>query len=240
MRKFIAIIFSLVLMTLSATIAFSQKDNDKSAKIEGSGNVITKDVAIQPFDQLEASGVFNVVLTQGTKESMKIEAEDNLQPFFEVKNEGSKLMVDMKKDSRFNSKKKMIVYITFKNLKSMDLKMVGNVSSTGNLNFGDLSLANKSVGSVDLALNAQKLDINNKSVGNLKLSGKADNAVIRSNSVGAIRASDLQVQTMDIDNDGVGSAEVNAVKVLKVKDSFLGKVKNAGSATAKRINKVVI
>jgi len=118
--------------------------------------------------------------------------------------------------------------------------MVGNVSSEGNLNFGDLSLANKSVGSVDLALNAQRLDIKNKSVGNLKLSGKANNAVIRSNSVGAIKASDLLVQTMDIDNDGVGSAEVNAVKELKVKDSFLGKVKNAGSATAKRINKVVI
>ena len=202
--------------------------------------MVTKDVAIQPFDQLEASGVFNVVLTQGNKESLKIEAEDNLQPLFEIKNEGSKLMVDMKKDSHFNSKKKMTVYITFKNLKSMDLKMVGNVSSEGNLNFGDLSLANKSVGSVDLALNAQKLDINNKSVGNLRLSGKAENAIIRSNSVGAIKASDLLVQTMDIDNDGVGSAEVNAVKELKVKDSFLGKVKNAGSATAKRINKVVI
>jgi hypothetical protein len=240
MRKVIAMACGLLLMTFSATTAFSQKDNDKEPKIEGSGNVITKEVAVQPFDQLEASGVFNVVLTQGAKESVKIEAEDNLQPLFEVKNDGSKLMVDMKKDSHFNSKKKMTVYITFRNLKSMDLKMVGNVSSTGNLNFGDLSLANKSVGSVDLALNAQKLDINNKSVGNLKLSGKAQNAVIRSNSVGAIKASDLLVQTMDIDNDGVGSAEVNAVKELKVKDSFLGKVKNAGSATAKRINKVVI
>lgn len=240
MRKVIAIACSLFLLTLSVTTVFSQQDKDKEPKIQGSGNVITKDVAIQPFDQLEANGVFNVVLTQGSKESLKIEAEDNLQPLFEVKNEGSKLVVDMKKDSHFNSKKKMTVYITFKNLKSMDLKMVGNVSSTGNLNFGDLSLANKSVGSVDLALNAQKLDINNKSVGNLKLSGKAENAVIRSNSVGSIKASDLLVQTMDIDNDGVGSAEVNAVKELKVKDSFLGKVKNAGSATAKRINKVVI
>jgi putative autotransporter adhesin-like protein len=240
MRKVIAIACSLFLLTLSVTTVFSQKDKDKEPKIQGSGNVITKDVAIQPFDQLEANGVFNVVLTQGSKESLKIEAEDNLQPLFEVKNEGSKLMVDMKKDSHFNSKKKMTVYITFKNLKSMDLKMVGNVSSTGNLNFGDLSLANKSVGSVDLALNAQKLDINNKSVGNLKLTGKAQNAVIRSNSVGSIKASDLLVQTMDIDNDGVGSAEVNAVKELRVKDSFLGKVKNAGSATAKRINKVVI
>jgi hypothetical protein len=237
MRKVIAIASSMFLL---ATTVFSQKDKDKETKIEGSGNVITKDIAIRPFDQLEANGVFNVVLTQGNKESLKIEAEDNLQPLFEIKNEGSKLMVDMKKDSHFNSKKKMTVYITFKNLKSMDLKMVGNVSSEGNLNFSDLSLANKSVGSVDLALNAQKLDINNKSVGNLRLSGKAENAIIRSNSVGAIKASDLLVQTMDIDNDGVGSAEVNAVKELKVKDSFLGKVKNAGSATAKRINKVVI
>ena len=240
MRKVIAIACSLFLMTLPATTVFSQKDKDKEPKIEGSGNIVTKEVTVQPFDQLEASGVFNVVLTQGAKESVKIEAEDNLQPLFEVKNDGSKLMVDMKKDSHFNSKKKMTVYITFKNLKSMDLKMVGNVSSEGNLNFGDLSLANKSVGSVDLALNAQRLDIKNKSVGNLKLSGKANNAVIRSNSVGAIKASELLVQTMDIDNDGVGSAEVNAVKELKVKDSFLGKVKNAGSATAKRINKVVI
>jgi len=235
MRKVIIIACSILLL---ATTVFSQKD--KETKIEGSGNVITKDVTIQPFDQLEANGVFNVVLTQGNKESLKIEAEDNLQALFEIKNEGSKLMVDMKKDSHFNSKKKMTVYITFKNLKSMDLKMVGNVSSVGNLNFSDLSLANKSVGSVDLALNAQKLDINNKSVGSLRLSGKAENAIIRSNSVCAIKASDLLVQTMDIDNDGVGSAEVNAVKELKVKDSFLGKVKNAGSATAKRINKVVI
>ena len=243
MRKTVAISASMLLLAFFFfTTAFAQeKEKDKNDKrIEGSGNVITKDVPVQSFDQLQVSGVFNVVLTQGSKEAVKIEADDNLQQLFEVKNEGSKLIVDMKKDSHFNSKKKMTVYFTFKNIKSMDLKMVGNVSSEGNLNFGNLALDNKSVGSVDLALNAQKLDIKNKSVGNLKLRGKADNAVIKSNSVGSIKASDFLVQTMDIDNDGVGSAEVNAAKELKVKESFLGKVKNAGSATAKRINKVVI
>jgi hypothetical protein len=246
MRKILSISTVILLLTLSFTSAFSQNDKDKDkkdkdkVKIEGSGNVVTKDISVQSFDQLEASGVFNVSLTQGDKESVKIEAEDNLQQLFEVKNEGSKLIVSMKKDSHFNSKKKMTVYISFKNLKSMDLKMVGNLSSEGNLNFGDLSLDNKSVGSVELALNAQKIDIKNKSVGNLKLSGKAENAVIRSNSVGSIKAADLVVQTMDIDNDGVGSAEVNAAKELKVKDSFLGKVKNVNTANPKRINKVVI
>ncbi len=240
MRKIIAILTSAALFICLSAPAFSQKDKDNNgSKIIGSGNVVTKDVTVQPFDQLEASGVFNVSLTQGDKETVKIEAEDNLQNLFNIKNDGDKLIVEMKKDSHFDSKKKMTVYITFKNLKSLDLKMVGNVASEGNLNFGDLSLDNKSVGSVDLALNAQKLNIKNKSVGNLKLSGKAENAVIRSNSVGSIKAADLVVQTMDIDNDGVGSAEVNAAKELKVKDSFLGKVKNV-SDNAKRINKVVI
>ncbi len=240
MIKTIVITSSILLSILSFTSGFAQekeKDSDKP-KIEGSGNVITRDIAIQSFDELQASGVFNVVLTQGSKESVKIEAEDNLQDLFEVKNEGKKLIVSMKKDSHFNSKKKMVVYISFKNLKSMDLKMVGNLTSEGNLNFDNLSLDNKSVGSVELKLAAQKLDIKNKSVGNLKLSGKAENAVIKSNSVGSIKASDFVVQMMDIDNDGVGSAEVNAIKELKVKESFLGKVKNVGAATVKK--KVVI
>src|ERR1043166_9636666 len=192
MRKILSNTAGVFLLTLSFIPAFSQKDkDDDKQKIEGSGHVITKDLTIQSFDQLEASGVFNVSLTQGNKEALKIEAEDNLQQLFEVKNEGSELIVSMKKDSHFKNKKKMTVYISFKNLKAMDLKMVGNVSSEGNLNFGDLSLDNKSVGFVDLALNAQKLDIKNKSVGNLKLRGKAENAVIKSNGVGSIKASEL-------------------------------------------------
>jgi len=245
MRKTIGLAVNLALLGLSlATYAQNKEDKDEirsdSYRIQGSGNVITKDVAVQPFDQLQASGVFSVVLSQGAKEAVKIKADDNLQQLFEVKNEGSKLIVSMKKDTHFDSKEKMTVYVTFKNLKSIDLKMVGNVTSEGNLSFSNLSLDNSSVGSVDLALNADKLDIKNKSVGSLKLKGKADNAVIKSNSVGSIKAAELVVQTMDIDNDGVGSAEVNAAKELKVKESFLGKVRNAGSATAKRINKVVI
>jgi len=240
MRNTIALATGILLLGLSFKTFAQDKDDKNETRIQGSGNVITKDVAVQPFDELQASGIFSVVLTQGSKEAVKIKAEDNLQQLFEVKNEGSKLIVSMKKDSHFNSKEKMTVYITFKNLKTMELKMVGNVSSEGNLSFSNLSLDNSSVGSVDLALNASKLDIKNKSVGSLKLKGKADNAVIKSNSVGSIRASEFVVQTMDIDNDGVGSAEVNAAKELKVKESFLGKVRNAGSATAKRINKVVI
>jgi hypothetical protein len=216
-----------------------KKDKDKP-KIEGSGNVITKEVGVHSFDELAASGIFNVILKQGSKEEVKIEADDNLLDLFEVKNEGSRLVVGMKKDVNISTKKTMKVYVTFKKLKSLDLKTVGNVSSDGSLSFGDLNIENKSVGNVELNLTAQTVNMNNKSVGNVKLHGRADNAVIKNKSVGNIDAAAFVVQKMDIDNNGVGSTNVNVEKELKVKDSFLGKVSNSGSAPVKKMNKVVI
>jgi len=120
----------------------------------------------------------------------------------------------------------------------MDLRMVGNVDADKPLSFDDLELKNKSVGHVDLDLTANKLNIENTGVGNMKLKGKAENAVVKNNGVGSLHAGDFVVQTMNIENTGVGSAEVNAAKDLKVKDSFLGKVRNKGNATVRRMNRV--
>jgi len=74
----------------------------------------------------------------------------------------------------------------------------------------------------------------------VKLNGKAENAIIKNRGVGSVQAASFVVQKMDIENDGVGSAEVNAAKELKVKDSFLGKVTNKGTAPVKRLKKVEI
>ena len=220
--------------------SFSQKNERK--QVEGSGNIVTKDVAVQPFNELKASGVFNVYLEQGNTESVRIEADDNFQPLFEVKNEGSKLVIKMQDHVSIKTKKGtkggMKVYITFKNLKSMELSTVGNISAEKKLSFNDLEIKNNSVGSINLNLSAKSIKIRNESVGTVMLTGSADEAVISNNGVGSLKAYDFVVQKMEINNEGIGSAEVNAEKELKVKDSFLGKVTNKGNA--KRINKVVI
>ena len=240
MRNFLLVLLLALFVTNLPAQDNKEKTNKEKPKVEGSGNMVTKDIAVSSFDQLDVQGVFSVSLAQGNNESVKIEADDNLQQYFEVKNEGSKLMVSMKKDVNYSTKKGITVYVTFKQLKSMDLKTIGKVSSKENLNFNDLKISNKSVGSVDLKMTAQNLNVDNKSVGNVKLDGKAENAVIRNKSVGNVQAGSLVVQKMDIENEGIGTTVVNAAKELKVKDSFLGKVTNKGAATAKRIKKVEI
>ena len=158
-----------------------------------------------------------------------------------MRNEGNQLVIDMKLNGKnLKTDNTLIVYVTFKKLKEMDLKMVGNVHSEKQLSFTDLNLKNKSVGNVDLDMKVNKLELDNKSVGNMKLSGKAQEAVVKHDGVGNLKAGSFVVQTMDIDNTGVGNAEVNAEKTLKVKDSFLGKVSNRGNAEMKKKNKVKV
>jgi hypothetical protein len=222
-----------------ASLSHAQDDN-KRETIEGNGKKITRDVPVSSFTALEASGIYELKLSQGNKESVKIEADENLQEYFTVRNDGNKLVIDMEKLKNKNLKNagKMRVYVTFKTLKELDLKTVGNVSSEEQLSFDDLDLSTKSVGNVDLNFTAKKLDLENKSVGNVKLSGKADEAVVKNTGVGSFQAGNFVVQTMNIENSGVGSAEVNAEKNLKVKDNFLGKVKNKGAANIRKMNKV--
>lgn len=221
-----------VLGAIASLPTAAQKNDAK--KITGSGNVISRNVDVQPFDQLDVSGVYSVVLSQGNKESVRIEADDNLQDLFEVKNEGSKLVIGMKKESNMNVKTKLKVYVTFKSLKKMDLKMVGDLSSESSLNFDDLAIGNKSVGDVKLNLTAQTVTLDNKSVGDVKLNGKASSATINNKGVGSLSAGDFVVQKLDIDNKGVGDATVNATQELIVKETFLGKVTNKGAATVKK------
>ena len=234
MRK---LLFSALAIAVLQPSAFSQSE----AKTDNE-NMVTREVPVSSFDQLKANGIFQLQLSQGDKESVRIEADESLQPLFEVKNEGDRLIISMKKvnDKQLKGKGKMKVYLTFKNLKAMDLGVVGNITSTGTLHFTDLHLKNESVGNISLQLTATNLTMNNSSVGNVALSGEAEAATFRNSGVGSLEAAAFVVQNIDIENDGVGNAEVNAAKKLSVKQSFLGKVSNKGAATARSRKKVKV
>lgn len=231
------------LITASAVLflaGLSYAQDKEQETIEGNGKHVTRDVAVSSFDVLKASGVYELKLSQGDKESVKIEADENLQEYVNVRNEGNKLVIDMDRLKNKNLKHagKLVVYVSFKNLKQLDLRTVGNVRSEEPLSFDNLDLNNRGVGNVDLELNAAKVDIENTGVGNVRLKGKASEAVVKNSGVGSLQAGSFVVQNMNIENTGVGSAEVNAEKGLKVKDSFMGKVRNRGAANMRKMNKV--
>lgn len=236
MRRFFLALF------LGAVASGSLNAQNRQETIEGNGNLVTREVPVQSFSALKASGVYELKLSQGDKESVRIEADENLQELFIVSNQGNKLLIEMKKleNKNLKTKKKMRVYVTFRKLTDLELGTVGNVKSEESLRFDDLKLQTTSVGNVDLTLTANKVELENKSVGNITLNGKAQNASLKNKGVGNINAGAFVVQTLNIENSGVGNAEVNAEKECRVKDSWMGKVKNRGAAPVRKTRTVVI
>jgi hypothetical protein len=237
-----------VLLALFGLTAMAQ---DNNISLEGSGNIITKNVDIKPFDAIQAKGLYELILIQGDKEGVKIEADDNLMHLFDVTNDGNTLVIDMPllrgdhhsiniDDHGEHHKLNLKVYVTFKNLKSLDAGIIGSIHSDAAIKVDALEIDSKNVGNITLALTATKLTVYNKGVGNITLSGNVTTAYIVNHGVGTIKGEDLVVQTMNIENTGVGSANVNVVKDITIKDSFLGKVKNAGSAKTHKIDGVGI
>jgi hypothetical protein len=238
-------ILFFLLTTLSSISLFSQ---DRKT-IEPSGNIVTKDVAVKAFDAIEASGLYELVLTEGGKEAVKIEADDNLINLFSVSNNGSKLLIEMPelKNHNINSKKKedgknlkWKVYVTYRKLKSLDVAVVGNVTAETPIKSDDLKIHSKSVGNINLGIATEKLNVENVGVGNITLKGTATDAIVKNAGVGEFDGEELIVQTMEIDNSGIGSADVNVDKNLKIKQSFLGKVRNKGNAKLNNGEGVVI
>lgn len=235
MRKMFGF-FAAMAITLAGTVIAQ----DKRIEVSGSGNVVTRDIPVKSFSKLTVGGAFNLVLAQGDKEDVRVEAEDNLQDLILVNESENGLTVSMKKNVNIRKSKKMTVYVTFKQLEAIELKTVGKVITAGTLNFDELKMRNQSVGNVDMHLTARTLTLDNQSVGNLEISGKADNAVISNKSVGNLDASGFVVQSMDVENTGIGNVQVNAAKILKLNSSGIGKVKNKGGGNVTKVKKVEI
>src|SRR4051812_23803027 len=64
---------------------------DGSEKVEGNGKLVTADRQADAFERIAAEGVFNMILSQGDKESIKVEAEENVLPLIETSVEGNTL-----------------------------------------------------------------------------------------------------------------------------------------------------
>jgi hypothetical protein len=232
----------LLLAAFAATASAQE-----STTIEPSGKIITKDINVQPFDAIKAEGLYELILSQGDKESVKIEADDNLMDLFSVTNDGSSLVINMPKlknkninfkNNKDDKKLRLKVYVTFKKLKSLDVAVIGNVRSESTVKADAFNLESKNVGNVDLQLTTDKLTMTNKGVGNITLRGNAKDANVTNAGVGQFDGSDLIVQTMNINNSGVGSADVNVEKDITIKQSFLGKVSNKGNAKTHKMEGV--
>jgi hypothetical protein len=191
----------------------------------GSGKVTTQSRAVNGFNKIKLAGVFKVILRQDNIDAVKVETDDNLQPYVEVMVNNQTLLIRMKENTSITKATKMIVYVSFKNINEIQNKMVGNLVSDGTINADKLTYISTAVGGTNLALAVNNLDMNISAVGNTTLTGKAITCNFVNSAVGNFDGKELLIDNLTIKNTAVGNTYYNAL-TEKVDNNAVGKMTN--------------
>jgi len=204
--------------------------------IDGSGTVTNEQRTVSPFDKISIEGIFTVYLSQGDVESVEVEIDDNLQQYVEVRNEGSKLVLDIADSIRFGKTTKNNIYVTVKDIELLSITGVCTVKTLAPLNCPFLTINVSGVSSGELEMYCDKLNVNISGVGNIELRGSATEFDVQKSGVGNFTGKMLEAAIVNVVNSGVGSVSVYATQELSMTNSGVGSITYSGDAVIKNIN----
>nr|QNO43670.1 hypothetical protein FICJDHNH_00010 [Methanosarcinales archaeon ANME-2c ERB4]QNO43975.1 hypothetical protein AECFJODE_00028 [Methanosarcinales archaeon ANME-2c ERB4]QNO50627.1 hypothetical protein JEJMEHHC_00008 [Methanosarcinales archaeon ANME-2c ERB4] len=196
--------------------------------ITGSGNVVSEEFTVDEFHSVGFGIPGNVYITQGTPQSLMIEAEDNVLEVLTAKVENGRLTISS--DRCFRNIKPINVYVSMNEVRDLSNSGSGDIIGQSEINSDTLKLSISGSGSSDLTMNVEELNtvISGSGKSNLKGTAKVHNSVIRGS--GDINAFDLSTERTDITISGSGNAQVDASRELDVSIFGSGNVYYTGDA----------
>ena len=204
--------------------------------VRGSGNVMTETRDVSNFHAIDVNYPAQVLVKQGTKESLKIEAEDNLLPDLKTQVKNGVLEISYNKQSakRVNPTKTVKITIVVKDLTNVDFTSAGELT-VEKLDTDSLDVSLSGAGNVELNdIQAKDLSVSLSGAGSMTASGTTDSLVMNISGFGDFKGGDLHAQKADVNISGAGSATVWVDEDLTAQISGAGSVGYYGSASVSR------
>ncbi len=223
--------FSLLFLLILTPLILNT--SSQSQTINGNGIVTQKTYQTGSFDKISVDGVINTELVQGDKESVTIETDDNLHTYLKPAVKDNTLSIEFSEGKTLSNATTMKMTITVKDLKSIELKGVGNLKTSGMLKLDKLSIESAGVGNIKLEVDLNYLNIDVSAVGNVKLKGKCKEAAIVINSVGNLTADELETEKMTLKCTGIGNAKVFVTEEIVPELSGSGNIICSGNPSVK-------
>jgi len=210
-RSFIVITaLALALSACSIDVPLHIKFDPSTIGLEeGSGNVISKDVRVSGFDKVTLNGTGQVDVTFGSRESLTIEAEDNVIDKISATVEDGTLTLSYLDPFRVVPTKPIKFHLTATELEGFTLNGVGDVSIKG--------------------IEGEELAVTINGAGTLAISGSLETQEVTINGTGSYQAGDLESEAARVTINGVGDGVVWASETLEVRIGGAGNLQYYGS-----------
>jgi Putative auto-transporter adhesin, head GIN domain len=199
-------------------------------RVRGNGHIVTVDKPIGRFTSVHSSTFADIRLKQGTENSVRIEAEENLIDYivFEIKD--NKLVIDTRSNISLSTNRSVIVYITSPVYEQIILSGSGEVNIDGRItNTEKLSFRSSGSGEIQGEVDAPVVDINVSGSGDINISGQTKDVKLSITGSCNGNLGDLKAENADIQISGSGDAIVQASIKLVANITGSGDVRYKGN-----------
>jgi hypothetical protein len=219
----------VLLFAFTAVGGYAQQE-----KIIGNGNLQKETRDVRSFTGVLVSVNVNVNLSYGDQKDITVEADENVLPYIETTVENGNLIVKTRNKVSINSKHKIVVHASMKQVERLRVSGSGNI--TGNGDFSNDSRTDIGVsgsGNINVGMNSfNETKINISGSGNVTLKGKSTNNIDATISgSGNIDCAEVACNDVFAHVSGSGNIKVHANKSIDAKVSGSGNIYYKGSAT---------
>jgi hypothetical protein len=223
----LSIVFFIAITCASCSI-------DMFNKVTGDRNVVTENRNLSAdFTRIKASNGLDVYITQENKNTVVVEADENLQDIIITEVENGILKIYSEKNIwRAKSKK---VYVSIKTLTSLTATSGSDVYSKGTINADEISISATSGADVKINVDAKNVETSTTSGSDIRISGTADNHAAKATSGSSIKAYDLVSKNVIAKVTSGADIDIYASEIIEAKASSGGDIDYKGNP--KKVNK---
>jgi hypothetical protein len=219
--------FRFLLILLAGTILSSCVIIGQPGKsVRGNHNVTKEERTLGTFKGVKASAGVDVYLSQGDKEGVTVEADENLHEYIITEVRGSVLHVYTKVNIRDAEKER--VYVTMKDIQSVETSSAGDIIGETPVKTDKLELSASSAGDIKLEIYADEVKLDISSSGDMTLKGETNTLDADLSSAGDLKAYDLKAKDADISVSSAGDADIYVTDKLTARASSAGDIHYAG------------
>ncbi|MBV8389677.1 MAG: DUF2807 domain-containing protein [Mucilaginibacter sp.] len=195
-----------------------------------------EDRHITGFHAVDVGGSFDVYITQGSSESVKVEAPDNIIDHIITEVDNGVLKIYNKNDRNFHwgdlfgNHKKIAVYIVAKDLNAISVSGSGDVYFKEGIRTNALRLRVSGSGDLYGRVEVKTLESGVSGSGDVKISGRAENSAVNVSGSGDFEARGLVTVNTIVHVSGSGDASVNASNSVVASVSGSGDIRYTGGA----------
>ncbi len=224
MNRFLAV-------TLLSAVLFTSCRYATGKRIKGNGNVVTQARSFSGFTGVDVSSAFQLYVKQDSVFSVKVEADDNLQSYILIKQDGNTLRIMEEHNTNLDATGRIKVYVSAPVFNALDASGACKIISENVLtSTEEITVDVSGASNAELELRAPKVSGEMTGASDLKLKGQTKDLRIRGSGASNAKCFELLSENAEVDVAGASIADVFASVKLKVDASGASDVRYKGNA----------